>query len=90
MEFLELREVQLVTPAAPAPSIYCLKPSQDARASPLYSSITSPATGIKGEVTTTLTTLSQLHSLFSQLCFSSLFSILLRGVIHVPFFTHKQ
>lgn len=62
MEFLLLREVQLVTPAAPTPSIYCLKAKPACAGlnttEPRYEAVcwNKRGGGGNGEVTTALTT----------------------------------
>lgn len=80
MEFLLLREVQLVTPAAPTPSIYCLK------AKPACTSLNTiepryeagcwdkEGTAVKWPLHWPHT-LSLLHSVFSQSHFSLFFFI---------------
>ena len=82
MEFLLLREVQLVTPAAPTSSIYCRKVKPAQRQSPHYIRATLWARlpgqrGHGGEVTTTLTTHTPCFIQFSlnHIFLSFLFSI---------------
>lgn len=98
MEFLLLREVQLVTPAAPTPSIYCLRAKPacarlhtiEAR----YEAGCWDKEGHSGEVTTTLTT--HIHTLSASFSFLSITFFLLLLIFHLAFilahsisFTHS-